>query len=114
MRGHRRIGTAFVAALAALSLAAGVARADHTPGNTYVNPLPIAIPGDGVVQTFADPAVIKGPDGFYYAYGTSDPLHESDRAPGGGFNFHKIPMARSSDLVHWEFQGYALEPARAG
>ncbi|MDQ3778160.1 MAG: family 43 glycosylhydrolase, partial [Actinomycetota bacterium] len=104
----RRGAVTLVAAALAVAVAAGAASGSHTPGNTYVNPLTITIPAGGVVQTFADPAVIKGPDGFYYAYGTSDPLHENDRAPGGGFNFHKIPIARSSDLVHWTYMGDAF------
>src|SRR5918997_4175365 len=108
MRGRRRAAAVLAGALALLGIPAGAAHADHVGAGAYQNPLTIVIPGDGTVETFADPAVIKGQDGFYYAYGTSDPLHEGDRAPGGGFNFQKIPMARSSDLVHWTYIGDAF------
>jgi arabinan endo-1,5-alpha-L-arabinosidase len=60
------------------------------------------------VETFADPAVIRGNDGFYYAYATTDPLHSNDRDSSGNFIFHKVPMARSSDLVNWTYIGDAF------
>ncbi len=48
---------------------------------------------------FADPHALKTPDG-YYAYGTG-PVGADGRA---------FPILRSSDLVHWEPVGGALEP----
>jgi arabinan endo-1,5-alpha-L-arabinosidase len=48
---------------------------------------------------FPDPAVLKAPDGFYYAYAT-----QSER-PGGRLN---VQVARSRDLVHWTHLGDAL------
>ncbi len=48
---------------------------------------------------FADPFVLKT-GGQYYAYGTG-PATEDGRA---------FPVLRSSDLVHWELVGGALEP----
>ncbi|WP_127498183.1 family 43 glycosylhydrolase [Actinoplanes solisilvae] len=56
----------------------------------------------GFADTFADPVVVRGDDGFYYGYGTSDPLREGERTP------HRIPMARSTDLVHWAYVGDAF------
>jgi arabinan endo-1,5-alpha-L-arabinosidase len=53
-------------------------------------------------DTFADPTVIRGQDGFWYAYATSDPLRS-----GSGVAHH-IPIARSSDLVKWSYVGDAL------
>ncbi len=74
----------------------------HTPANTYSNPARITIPGSTrTVQTFADPAVIKAKDGFYYAYATKDPLFDGDR-------FRVIPIIRSNDLVHWTYVGDAF------
>lgn len=32
-------------------------------------------------DTFADPAVIRGKDGWWYSYGTSDPLREVSSSP---------------------------------
>jgi beta-xylosidase len=53
-------------------------------------------------DTFADPMVIRGDDGFWYAYGTTDPLREGEHTP------HRIPMARSTDLTHWAYAGDAF------
>ena len=36
---------------------------------TYTNPV-----SRGFADTFADPAVIRAEDGWWYAYGTTDPL----------------------------------------
>ncbi|WP_375422916.1 family 43 glycosylhydrolase [uncultured Friedmanniella sp.] len=48
-----------------------------------------------IADTFADPSLLRGLDGAWYAYGTSDPLREGEETP------HRIPVARSADLVHW-------------
>ncbi|MFI5889878.1 family 43 glycosylhydrolase [Actinoplanes sp. NPDC051513] len=53
-------------------------------------------------DTFADPTVIRGQDGFWYAYATSDPLRSGSGSP------HRIPIARSADLVTWSYVGDAL------
>ena len=81
--------------------------------NPYSNPLPISIPGDGRVESCADPTVIYAADGFWYAYCTTDPLNDEDRNAGGDFNFHLIPMLRSADLTQWTYVGdaFASRPA---
>jgi arabinan endo-1,5-alpha-L-arabinosidase len=61
---------------------------------TYSNPV--------LDADFPDPAVLKAPDGFYYAYATQT---ERD---GRMLN---IQVARSRDLVRWEHLGDAL-PAK--
>ena len=66
------------------------------PAATYVNPV--------LDADFPDPTVIKAPDGFYYGYAT-----QTQRA-GKWIN---IQLARSSDLVHWQYLGDAL-PAKPG
>ena len=95
------------AAVACLALGGGTAGATHTPAGSYVNPVPIVTAAGTAVETFADPHVIRAADGLYYAYGTSDPLRNDDRT-GTALNFHKIPIARSSDLVHWTYVGDAF------
>ena len=62
----------------------------------YANPV---LDGD-----FPDPALIRAPDGFYYAYAT-----QSER----GGKMLNIQAARSSDLVQWQQLGDAL-PAKPG
>jgi arabinan endo-1,5-alpha-L-arabinosidase len=66
--------------------------------NTYTNPV-----SRGFADTFADPAVIKAKDGYWYAFGTTDPLRE------GEGEFHTIPISRSTDLVNWTYVGDAFD-----
>ncbi|MDP9455086.1 MAG: family 43 glycosylhydrolase, partial [Actinomycetota bacterium] len=47
--------------------------------------------------------MVKAKDGYWYSYGTSDPLRE------GEGRFHTIPMARSTNLVDWEYVGDAFD-----
>jgi len=75
---------------------------------SYTNPLEPDIPADGIVESCADPSVIRGHDSFWYMYCTTDPLNDEDRGPGGDFNFRLIPQLRSSDLVSWEYLGDAF------
>lgn len=58
---------------------------------TYVNPV--------IDADFPDPTVIRAPDRYYYGYAT-----QTQRA-GKWIN---IQLARSSDLVHWQYLGDAL------
>ena len=76
----------------------------------YTNPLPVQIAGDGLVESCADPTIIQGQtasDTNWYMYCTTDPLNGNDKT-GNSFNFHLIPMLRSSDLVNWTYQGDAF------
>jgi arabinan endo-1,5-alpha-L-arabinosidase len=95
---------ALIALAAALAIAPPAASA-------YTNPVPITTPGGRPVETFADPSVIAAPDGGYYAYATGDPLNGADRDATGALRIRRIPFARSSDLVHWTYQGEALAAA---
>lgn len=63
---------------------------------TYTNPV-----SAGVVDTFPDPAVIRGKDGAWYAYGTTNPIFNS----AGEAGEHILPVLRSTDLVGWEYIG---------
>jgi arabinan endo-1,5-alpha-L-arabinosidase len=62
-----------------------------TPEGFYVNPI--------LDSDFPDPAVIHAPDGFYYAYATQT-LRDG--------KWINIQLARSADLIHWDFLGDAL------
>jgi arabinan endo-1,5-alpha-L-arabinosidase len=111
---------ALIAILGFALLQPGGAKADPTSPeshlvNGYSNPLQIIMSGTGaLVESWADPIIISGTDGYFYAYATSDPLHDGDRS-GGNLNFHKIPMARSTDLIHWTYIGdaFTANPAYA-
>jgi arabinan endo-1,5-alpha-L-arabinosidase len=63
----------------------------RTPDGSYLNPV--------LDADFPDPAMILAPDGYYYAYATQT-LREG--------HWINIQVARSSDLVHWEYLGDAL------
>jgi arabinan endo-1,5-alpha-L-arabinosidase len=67
---------------------------------TYTNPV-----SAGFADTYADPAVIRGKDGWWYAYGTTDPLREGEGTR------HLLPISRSDDLVNWEYVGDAFTEA---
>lgn len=109
--GRRALG-AMALALALLLALAGPASARSLAASdaTYTNPLNIAIPGDGRVESCADPTVIRGQqpgDNAWYMYCTKDPLNDQDR-DAGGFHFHNIPMLKSLDLVNWTYVGDAF------
>ncbi len=107
------LGLLAVATLAGATLTGTASGSAATPTETrtpYVNPVSKTIPAD----TFADPSIIRGKDGYWYSYGTSDPLCEEtnpDRAgctAENGYNPHRIPIAKSSDMVTWKFAGDAF------
>jgi arabinan endo-1,5-alpha-L-arabinosidase len=111
-----RIANLRAGLLAALLLAvfAAPAPAAAAAAKLYRNPLPVTIPATGDrVETFADPDVIQGRDGAYYAYGTTDPLNDRDRDRAGALRAHRIPTLRSTDLVHWTYVGDAFSEAPA-
>ncbi|WBU39117.1 family 43 glycosylhydrolase [Homoserinibacter sp. YIM 151385] len=64
---------------------------------TYENPIT-----DGFSDTYADPVIIRGRDGWWYLYATSDPLVE-----GGEFGI--MHQARSRDMVEWEYLGTVFD-----
>jgi arabinan endo-1,5-alpha-L-arabinosidase len=80
-------------ALVAFSLAGCAAPSAETASSqsTYSNPV--------LDEDFPDPAVLRAPDGFYYAYATQT------TRDGRTFN---IQLARSPDLVSWSHLGDAL------
>jgi arabinan endo-1,5-alpha-L-arabinosidase len=110
MHGRRQRPLLIISGIMALAIvtagALGVpaaAAATAQPGLTstvYRNPVSRAV-GD----TYADPDVVRGPDGWWYAYATSDPLHS------GGTTPNYIPMSKSPDLVHWRYAGDAFSAA---
>jgi hypothetical protein len=81
-----------------------VAVAPGGAGPAYRNPVSASF-----ADTIADPSVIRGKDGWWYAFGTSDPLREGEGTA------HVLPISRSRDLVDWQFLRDAMptEPAWA-
>jgi arabinan endo-1,5-alpha-L-arabinosidase len=99
----------FLAALISPLGASAALAQKHT--GVYTNPLRIEIPGDGLVESCADPSVIRGQtqgDNYWYMYCTKDPLNDQDRNSSGDFNFHNIPMMKSLDLINWTYVGDAF------
>ncbi|MCW4460057.1 family 43 glycosylhydrolase [Microbacterium sp. MPKO10] len=74
--------------------------ASQSSGATYTNPI-----SEGVVDTFPDPTMIRGKDGAWYAYGTTNPIFNSDGEEGERI----LPMMRSTDMVTWEYVGDVYE-----
>ncbi|PFG30066.1 family 43 glycosylhydrolase [Paramicrobacterium agarici] len=90
----------------------GAASADQHPApaakkvaTTYTNPV-----SEGVVDSFPDPTMIRGKDGAWYAYGTTNPIFNSSGEDGERI----LPILRSTDMVTWEHVGdvYAVDAAR--
>jgi arabinan endo-1,5-alpha-L-arabinosidase len=117
LRGPRALLGAILTTLvlggSLLSVPAGAAAnaAPTRSAGTYRNPLAPTIPGDGTVDSCADPTVLKGQrpgDRFWYLYCTTDPLNDGDLDENGKLRFHPIPTMRSRDLVHWTYLGDAL------
>jgi arabinan endo-1,5-alpha-L-arabinosidase len=84
-----RAGAAWAPFLSLLLLAGCAAIEERAP--TYRNPL--------TASEFADPAVLRAPDGWYYAYATQG-------SPAG--RTLNIQVVRSRDLVRWDTLGDAL------
>ncbi|MFC4147583.1 family 43 glycosylhydrolase [Micromonospora mangrovi] len=93
---HRGGVLAAVLGLALATTASAPAVAGSGP-DRYRNPI-----SADFADTFADPVVVRGDDGLWYAYGTSDPLREGEKQA------HRVPTARSTDLVHWTYVGDAF------
>jgi arabinan endo-1,5-alpha-L-arabinosidase len=74
--------------------------ASSTSSTTYRNPV-----SRSFADTYADPDVVRGKDGWWYAYATTDPLRSGETTP------HYIPMSKSRDLVHWRYAGDAFTSA---
>jgi arabinan endo-1,5-alpha-L-arabinosidase len=98
---HLRRGGALAAVLGLLLAAAASAPAAAAPQSTgtYRNPI-----SADFADTFADPVIVRGHDGYWYAYGTTDPLREGEKV------FHRVPMARSANLADWTYVGDAFGP----
>jgi arabinan endo-1,5-alpha-L-arabinosidase len=83
-------------AIAALAFLGGCEAPLARTASAYVNPV--------LDADFPDPTVIRAPDGKYYGYAT-----QTQR----GGKWINIQLARSADLVHWQYVGDAL-PAKPG
>jgi arabinan endo-1,5-alpha-L-arabinosidase len=90
-------GIAFPHAVSAATASPPPATADQV--STYANPV-----SQHVVDTFPDPTMIRGKDGAWYAYGTTNPIFNSKGEAGE----HILPMLRSTDMVSWQYAGDAI------
>ncbi|MFE9693580.1 family 43 glycosylhydrolase [Micromonospora sp. NPDC005806] len=97
--GHLHRGGVLAAVLALVLTTTAAAPAAGAAPDRYHNPI-----AAGYADTFADPVVVRGDDGLWYAFGTSDPLHEGER------HAHRVPIARSADLADWADVGDAFAP----
>jgi arabinan endo-1,5-alpha-L-arabinosidase len=118
-RGIRVIALIAFASLLTVAAPAGIAAAG--PGQTattaerrgsnpgsYTNPLEPMVPGDGVVESCADPTVLHGQrpgDTTWYLYCTTDPLNDEDVDANGDPIFRRVPVMTSENLVDWTYVG---------
>lgn len=100
-------------------MSAAPAKAPAKPvTSSYENPLAPVVPGDGTVDSCADPTVLRGQqpgDTNWYMYCTTDPLNDADRGPDGpdadklgDLRFNRVPQMVSKDLVDWTYVGSAF------
>jgi arabinan endo-1,5-alpha-L-arabinosidase len=97
--------------LATLTAPPASAASSKSPG-FYNNPLKPKLPGDGVIESCADPTVLRGQrrgDPYWYMYCTTDPLNDKDLDAQGKLVFHRIPQLRSLDMLDWEYVGDAFQ-----
>ncbi|MFG1624355.1 family 43 glycosylhydrolase [Kribbella sp. NPDC049227] len=92
----------FLAAVCAVAaLAAGTTAATAAPDPAVKTTNPIT---SSFADTFADPSIIQGRDGYWYAYATSDPL-----VANGPFGL--MHMARTKDFGSWQYLGTVFTDA---
>ncbi|RED55550.1 family 43 glycosylhydrolase [Cohnella lupini] len=61
--------------------------------NAYANPV--------FEPVLADPSIVRGEDGFFYAYGTEDEWNAGEKSK-------LVPIVKSADLVKWDYVGDAF------
>ncbi|MGH3658413.1 MAG: family 43 glycosylhydrolase, partial [Micromonosporaceae bacterium] len=66
--------------------------------DTYQNP--VSLPD---VENFGSPTLIRGHDGFWYAFGPGNPLNHGEERP-------LFPIMRSPDLTSWSYVGDVFTP----
>ena len=111
MLRRRLVRPALPVLLAAALLPLNMSSSVGADADRYSNPLEPRIPGDGIVESCADPTVIHGQragDRNWYMYCTTDPLNDSETAGTGPVTFHPIPTLRSRDLVNWTYLNDAI------
>jgi arabinan endo-1,5-alpha-L-arabinosidase len=98
----RKILGFLVCALLAGALTAPAEASTRERSSPPRDPNPVSA---SFADTFADPAVIRGRDGWWYAYATTDPLRSGENRR------HLVPTARSRDLRSWSYVGDAFTEA---
>ncbi|TDD67202.1 glycoside hydrolase [Jiangella aurantiaca] len=98
LRSVALLAAAVLALPAAVPVATAAPAPDAVTTATTQNPI-----SGSFSDTYADPAVLRGKDGWWYLYATSDPLHE---APS---EFGLMHIARSRDFVDWEYLGTVFD-----
>lgn len=76
---------------------------DDPPG-TYRNHVM-----DNVADAYSDPSIIRGKDGYWYAYATQTVMRK-DNQGGPWESQYFMPITRSADLVNWEYVGEVFGP----
>ncbi|WP_166786413.1 family 43 glycosylhydrolase [Cryobacterium sp. TMT2-15-1] len=88
------------------------AAASRDNPNSYTNPLSPEGRDGNVVESCADPTVLRGQapeDTTWYMYCTTDPLNDEDLNADGDLAFHRVPTMASENLVDWTYVGDAFD-----
>ncbi|PSK91269.1 glycosyl hydrolase family 43 [Haloactinopolyspora alba] len=101
---HTRLTRSLSGAAAGLALLLSGVPAAESASEDAGGPSPSGVSTQNPISspfsdTYADPAVIRGKDGYWYMYATSDPLTE---APS---EFGLMHVARTRDFDEWEYLG---------
>ncbi len=92
---------------AAASAPTGSVSASNRTGD-YTNPLAPSVGEKSVLESCADPAVLRGQrtgDTNWYLYCTTDPLNDEDVDAAGEPVFARVPAFSSQNLVDWTYAG---------
>ncbi|MEQ7007919.1 family 43 glycosylhydrolase [Actinopolymorpha sp. B17G11] len=93
--------TPLVAAQAVDAQAVDAPGVDAQGANTqgrFTNPLM-----SNFADAFSDPGVIRGKDGYWYAFATATVMTHENQDAGGPPYY--MPIGRTADLVNWEYVG---------
>ncbi|MGC4938529.1 family 43 glycosylhydrolase [Kribbella sp. DT2] len=97
---------------AALTLLAGLLAPAPTPAaadpgdqpGTYQNHIM-----DNLADAYSDPSIIRGKDGYWYAYATQTSMRK-DNQGGPWESQYFMPITKSKDLVNWTYVGEVFGP----
>ncbi|MER8002544.1 family 43 glycosylhydrolase [Streptomyces sp. NPDC095613] len=102
-RAGRLVATVVAVCVTGFGVPPAAADPADRPG-TYTNHIM-----DDIADAYSDPSIIRGKDGYWYAYATQTSMTR-ENAGGPWESQHFMPISRSSDLVNWTYVGDVFGP----